>query len=341
MTSSTTNWSGDPPDPCRTLGLRGMLAVRGAARVTSSTPNREMSDSIIILLAILITANILLIALAILRNVQRGRRERHETTARPVATAARPVSGANGTAASVDRAPAAATAAVAADSRGAPPRTDPLTGLLRQTEWERILIDEAARIDRYGRPATVVFIDVEGLDKLTSVLGPAAGDRILPALASVLAGQARGSDHVARLGPGRFGVLLTETGEVEAVNYVERVRSACELWLESGAIAMRLAVGWAAPPPDGSLADAFALAQDRMFAELRRGERRAADLAPERQTVGPRLRGLALPGLNPGQSVPCRRARPGSAPVWTPSATTGVPATITCSMPIGKLRGAS
>ena len=254
-----------------------------------------MTDSIIILLAILITANVLLIVLALWRTVQRRRRERDETTARPVATAGRPVSGANGTAASVDRGPAATAGTVAADARATPPRTDPLTGLLRQTEWDRILIDEAARIDRYGRPATVVFIDVEGLDKLTSVLGPAAGDRILPALASVLARQARGSDHVARLGPGRFGILLTETGEVEAVNYVERVRSACELWLESGAIAMRLAMGWAAPPPDGSLADAFALAQDRMFAELRRGERRAADLAEQRPTSGHDFEGSPSP----------------------------------------------
>lgn len=276
-------------------GLGGMLATRGAARVTSSTPNREMTDSIIILLAILITANVLLIVLALWRTVQRRRRERDETTARPGATAGRPVSGANATGASVDRGPAATAGTVAADARATPARTDPLTGLLRQTEWDRILIDEAARIDRYGRPATVVFIDVEGLDKLTSVLGPGAGDRILPALASVLARQARGSDHVARLGPGRFGVLLTETGEVEAVNYVERVRSACELWLESGAIAMRLAMGWAAPPPDGSLADAFALAQDRMFAELRRGERRAADLAEQRPTSGHDFEGSPSP----------------------------------------------
>ena len=79
------------------------------------------------------------------------------------------------------------------------------------------------------------------------------------------------------------------------MNYVERVRSACELWLESGAIAMRLAMGWAAPPPDGSLADAFALAQDRMFAELRRGERRAADLAEQRPTSGHDFEGSPSP----------------------------------------------
>ena len=235
-----------------------------------------MTDSILYLLALLVAANMLLIAYAIARSVIRGRRARREATMQP-ASAARPVNGT--TATTGDRGPFLATTR---DTNLAPPRTDPLTGLLLPAEWSRIVGDEAARIHRYGRPATVVIFELDGLDKLIAVLGPDAGDRILPALSDVLSRHARAADHLARLGPGRFAVLLPETGEVEAVNYVERVRAACELWLESGAIALRLAIGWAAPPHEGSLEDAFALAQDRMFTELRRGERRAADLGPER-----------------------------------------------------------
>ena len=86
-----------------------------------------------------------------------------------------------------------------------------------------------------------------GLDRLVERARTDAADRVLPALADTLRRHARGADHVARLGAGRFGVLLPETGEVEAINYVERVRQACELWLESGAIALQLAIGWASP----------------------------------------------------------------------------------------------
>jgi diguanylate cyclase (GGDEF)-like protein len=237
-----------------------------------------MTDNIVYLLALLVAANIILIGVALARAVVRGRRARREATVQQTSTT-RPVSGATASAAGTDRAP---TLVTTRDATQPSPRTDPLTGLLLPAEWNRVIFDEAARIHRYGRPATVVFIDLDGLDRLTELLGPGAAERILPALADVLSRQARGSDHVARLGSGRFGVLLPETGEVEAVNYVERVRAACELWLESGAIAMRLAIGWAAPPREGgSLEDAFALAQDRMFTELRRGERRAADRAPE------------------------------------------------------------
>ena len=50
---------------------------------------------------------------------------------------------------------------------------------------------------------------------------------------------------ISEMAPGRFGIILPETDEIAAINYIERVRQACELWLESGAIALDLAAGWA------------------------------------------------------------------------------------------------
>jgi hypothetical protein len=76
-------------------------------------------------------------------------------------------------------------------------------------------------------------------------------------------------------------VLLPETGEVEAINYVERVRQACDLWLESGAIALHLSMGWASPGPESSLAESIARAHERMFVEQRRNERLARDIEIE------------------------------------------------------------
>jgi diguanylate cyclase (GGDEF)-like protein len=100
-----------------------------------------------------------------------------------------------------------------------------------------------------------------------------AGERVLRALADALSRNARAADHLARLDASRFGIMLTETGEVEAINYIERVREACDMWLESGAIAMRLSIGWASPGPDSELAAAVLRAHERMSAEQRRKER--------------------------------------------------------------------
>lgn len=248
-----------------------------AGRTPRAETASEMNDNITILLGILIAANVVLVGVASARAFVRRRR-----FARPGATV--PARDAGRTGGSTGGLPPARSIlqpmpplspAVAVD------RTDPLTGLLLANEWNRIIGDEDARNRRYRHPATIVLFELDGLDRLVGVLGQDAGDRILPAVADTISRLARGADHVARLGPGRFGVLLPETGEVEAVNYVERVRTACELWLESGAIALRLAIGWASPSTETSLADALATAQDRMFAELRRNARRTTDIEPE------------------------------------------------------------
>ena len=259
-------------------------------RIVSSNSNGHHDRRIITLLVILVAANVVLIGIVIVRAVLRRRRSRTDATLHPVVTS-RPVGGGSQPAGGMGR----SGLATAGEVHLAPPRTDPLTGLLLPGEWNRIVTDEAARINRYGRPATVVIMELDGLERFAATLGQEAVDRVLPALSDVLSRSARGADHLARLGPGRFAVLLPETDEVAAVNYVERVRTACELWLESGAIAMRLAMGWAAPPPDGDLPDAVTLAQDRMYTELRRGERRATDLVPERTAPNQPMEGSPSP----------------------------------------------
>jgi diguanylate cyclase (GGDEF)-like protein len=153
---------------------------------------------------------------------------------------------------------------------GTGPYTDALTGLLMPGPFARLVSDEDARIQRYRRTATLVMIEVEGLEKLVERLGDAAIDRLIPAVADSIRRNARESDHVARLESGRFAVLMPETDEVQAINYIERVRRACDLWLESGAVSLRLAIGWASAS-ETSLVNAQSLATERMFAETRRG----------------------------------------------------------------------
>ena len=162
----------------------------------------------------------------------------------------------------------------AAGTRG----RDALTGLLDAVAFEDVLAHEDAREGRYRRPATVVMLELDGLERLVERLGPAAGERVEPALADTISRLARRADYVARLGPGHFAVLMPETDEIVAINYIERVRRACELWLESGAIAMRLAIGWASTSGDVSLAAVMRTAADRMHIERRRNARLLASV---------------------------------------------------------------
>ena len=180
-----------------------------------------------------------------------------------------------------------ATATNGAGGLAEEPPSDALTGLLSAGLWARVVADEDARVRRYRRAATIVMIELDGLDRLTARLGDGAGERLVPAVADTIHRLAREADFVARLGDGRFAVLLPETDEIQAINYVERVRRTCDLWLESGAVALRLAMGWASASGDESLQDAGRVASERMFAEIHRNARRGTDLvAPAAGGVG-------------------------------------------------------
>ncbi|HEY0444133.1 MAG TPA: diguanylate cyclase [Candidatus Limnocylindrales bacterium] len=153
--------------------------------------------------------------------------------------------------------------------RVSPAALDPETGLDLAPAWARWLADEDSRVRRYGRRATIVLVTVEGLDVLAEHLGVPAATPLTPVVAN-LRQHARESDRLARLGPAKFGVLLPETDEIRAINYVERVRAACDQWLESGNAALRLSIGWAEVNEGRGMHAAIEIAEDRLVVERRR-----------------------------------------------------------------------
>lgn len=146
--------------------------------------------------------------------------------------------------------------------------SDPQTGTDGPRFWDRLIISESARVNRYKRPATVVLVEVVGIDGLARLWGPRVAEHSLAAAARILAKEIRTSDHIARLERLRFGVLLTETTEIAAINFVERARAACERDLQVATKVVNVAFGWASPPKGGDLSDAMALAAERLAAEI-------------------------------------------------------------------------
>jgi diguanylate cyclase (GGDEF)-like protein len=146
---------------------------------------------------------------------------------------------------------------------------DPLTGTDGPHYWDRLIISETARVRRYKRPATIVLVEIAGLTRLGRLWGPDVAERTLVNAARTLSQSIRTSDHIARIEPIRFGILLTETAEIAAINFVERARVSCERDLRIASEVVGVAFGWASPPKGSDLADAVALAQKRLDAELK------------------------------------------------------------------------
>ncbi len=159
------------------------------------------------------------------------------------------------------------------DTRGIPQPVgwkDALTGLDGPDAWQRVLVAEVARSARYGRPLTVVVLEVEGVMELGEDLGDDTGRHVLREAAQALRRESRTSDLVFRIGVARLGVVLTETDEVEAVNYVERVRESVLPKLPMLDGALRLSFGWASPVSGESADVAVRRADHRMITELLR-----------------------------------------------------------------------
>jgi hypothetical protein len=83
-------------------------------------------------------------------------------------------------------------------------------------DWAEILRREAARQARYGRPTTILLIE---LAAATGEGGADARKRLL----DVLGREARETDRGTGHGPGRYLLLLPETGELEAGHVADRI----------------------------------------------------------------------------------------------------------------------
>ena len=129
-------------------------------------------------------------------------------------------------------------------------------------EWHEAARREGIRVERYGRPATVLVLDATWPGSAPAPDALAADP--LEAIHEAVRHQARETDHVTRVGPGRFLMLLPETGETEADQLAERLRGACTDRLNGHGPSVRLRVEAITPGHGRSLADALTEVERRL-----------------------------------------------------------------------------
>ena len=114
-----------------------------------------------------------------------------------------------------------------------------------------------------------MLVEIAGLTRLGQLWGMTLPSGRSISAARTLSQSIRTSDHIARIEPIRFAILLTETTEIDAINFVERARVSCERDLRVASEVVGVAFGWASPPKASDLADAVAVATNRLVAELK------------------------------------------------------------------------
>jgi len=106
---------------------------------------------------------------------------------------------------------------------------DGLTGLSNRRYLDKFLRREVARSIRNGEPVSVVLCDVDFFKKYNDSFGHLQGDDCLKSVANALSdGCKRATDLVARYGGEEFGVILPDTGLIDAGKVAERMRMKVE-----------------------------------------------------------------------------------------------------------------
>ncbi len=89
-------------------------------------------------------------------------------------------------------------------------------------DWMTAFRHEAARHARYGRPASILLIELRGH------LSSGANDRVAKVVGDAIRAEARETDRAVRLDARSFRILLPETGGRAAKTLVERLGRAVE-----------------------------------------------------------------------------------------------------------------
>lgn len=115
-------------------------------------------------------------------------------------------------------------------------RFDSLTSVANRYYFVEMVETEMARSSRYGKPLSILMMDVDKFKEINDVYGHQAGDIVLQALCETCKMILREFDIVGRWGGDEFAILLPETPHTIAHQVAERLRGA----FESTAVALEM-----------------------------------------------------------------------------------------------------
>ena len=104
-------------------------------------------------------------------------------------------------------------------------RTDSLTGLASRRHFLDEFAREVGRADRYGRPLSLMLVDIDHFKKVNDEHGHAAGDTVLRQIAGRMRNCLREQDVVGRIGGEEFAILMPETTGPRTASVARRLRA--------------------------------------------------------------------------------------------------------------------
>lgn len=90
--------------------------------------------------------------------------------------------------------------------------TDTLTGVYNRRAFYEKLEREIRRSERFSRPFSLAYVDLDNFKQINDSLGHYTGDELLKKVVTIMQAKTRITDVIARLGGDEFALLMVETG---------------------------------------------------------------------------------------------------------------------------------
>jgi diguanylate cyclase (GGDEF)-like protein/PAS domain S-box-containing protein len=162
---------------------------------------------------------------------------------------------------------------------------DPLTGLYNRRELEQQLNEELARAERYARPLSLLWIDVDHFKSINDRYGHLAGDEVLRQLSQLLQSSVRAVDYVARYGGEELVIVLPEVESDEAAEMAERLRGIVEsariILNDKRTASVTISIGVATFPTHGTRTEHLFTTADRAMYRAKQNGRNQVFLASQ------------------------------------------------------------
>ncbi len=145
---------------------------------------------------------------------------------------------------------------------------DVMLPCLNRKAFVRELSRVLSFVERYGLPASLVYIDLDNFKDINDRHGHAAGDAALLHVCEVIKGHIRESDLLGRIGGDEFGLLLAKANQREAetkADLVSQIIKASPLVWAGKAIQMSFTTGAYEFRPGENPAEAMSRADKAMY----------------------------------------------------------------------------
>jgi diguanylate cyclase (GGDEF)-like protein len=156
--------------------------------------------------------------------------------------------------------------------------TDSLTGVFNRRRLIELAGDAFYRFKRYGRPFSILLMDLDGFKRVNDTYGHLEGDRTLIQFAAMIAAEKREVDILGRMGGDEFCLVLPETLPADAAMLSDRILVRCsQIAINGGGLDVRVSVSIGitqALPSDNNLDAIFARADAALYQAKESGRSR-------------------------------------------------------------------